>query len=620
MRRTLTVSSSPIGGSAYDRSGVRRRVGEPLSPSGRNLTTERCSSGRSIPDVLSGHPKRNERVIMADGRRRRPKRHLGLVFGCVAMVFAAIAAEASAAPTITVTPTSPSPCSTDGATCTLRGAVDVANANPGTTINVTPGSYGVASHELEVTGYNTTIQATGPGVEISATAGPRAFLIQGDGTQIIGMQIKGRSAGQNVSSTDTDRGGAIDFHPTDPEATLALIGVQVSGGEAAYGGNIFQHGGGLYIADSRIDGGSARGQGGGLFAMNGAVAVLDGVSFAYNHADSPGNGGGGAVAADGASIVALNSTFAHNTANNGNGASDTTGGAFLITRGGQLTLNNVTVANNGTLGSSEIAGDATSGLTFTNSILGAPQAGSVVCALRGAAVTDNHSIAGDASCGLHPANGSVANVDPKLFPYDAYGWVTSIVPPAPDSPAIDAADPASCPPIDQRYTPRPQGGSCDIGAVESPFTAAPANPGSSPAPGGGGGGGGGGATRPAPAPEDSAGSAAAPQPAPAPAQVPPASATPVAPAPPAPVIGSRLQRNGILTVRGRLQADPKGAITVRWTVRKGGKRHHGAKRMRSGDRVLSGRVRLPRNLRGARLVTVAVSYTDTAGKKHKQKL
>lgn len=35
------------------------------------------------------------------------------------------------------------------------------------------------------------------------------------------------------------------------------------------------------------------------------------------------------------------------------------------------------------------------------------------------------------------------------------------------SPAIDAADPSACPAADQRGDPRPQGGGCDVGAVEA---------------------------------------------------------------------------------------------------------------------------------------------------------
>jgi hypothetical protein len=33
-------------------------------------------------------------------------------------------------------------------------------------------------------------------------------------------------------------------------------------------------------------------------------------------------------------------------------------------------------------------------------------------------------------------------------------------------PAIDAANPAVCPPIDQREVARPQGAGCDVGSVE----------------------------------------------------------------------------------------------------------------------------------------------------------
>lgn len=62
--------------------------------------------------------------------------------------------------------------------------------------------------------------------------------------------------------------------------------------------------------------------------------------------------------------------------------------------------------------------------------------------------------------------GGNLDVDPLLGPLQDNGGFGHTMLPGMDSPAIDAGDAASCPDADQREIPRPQGGSCDIGAVE----------------------------------------------------------------------------------------------------------------------------------------------------------
>ncbi|MBK9926593.1 MAG: M4 family metallopeptidase [Anaerolineales bacterium] len=61
-----------------------------------------------------------------------------------------------------------------------------------------------------------------------------------------------------------------------------------------------------------------------------------------------------------------------------------------------------------------------------------------------------------------PDSTDQVGVDPELLPLFALGYH----PIASTSPAVDHADPASCPATDQRGTTRPQGAACDIGAFE----------------------------------------------------------------------------------------------------------------------------------------------------------
>lgn len=80
--------------------------------------------------------------------------------------------------------------------------------------------------------------------------------------------------------------------------------------------------------------------------------------------------------------------------------------------------------------------------------------------------------------------GNLLNVDPHLGPLQDNGGPTFTHMPAADSPALNAGDPAGCADnlghllaTDQRGIARPQGASCDIGAVERVLTCASASPG-----------------------------------------------------------------------------------------------------------------------------------------------
>jgi hypothetical protein len=63
----------------------------------------------------------------------------------------------------------------------------------------------------------------------------------------------------------------------------------------------------------------------------------------------------------------------------------------------------------------------------------------------------------------------LVGVDPLLTPLGANGGLTSTHVLLPGSPAVDAADPADVPAIDQRGVVRPQGAFPDLGAVEAEF-------------------------------------------------------------------------------------------------------------------------------------------------------
>jgi hypothetical protein len=81
-----------------------------------------------------------------------------------------------------------------------------------------------------------------------------------------------------------------------------------------------------------------------------------------------------------------------------------------------------------------------------------------------------HNLEDSDECGLTAA-GDQPLTDPQVYP-GTYRDTITIYEPIPYSPAVDAADPVSCPATDQRGYPRPMDGNgdgqvgCDIGAIE----------------------------------------------------------------------------------------------------------------------------------------------------------
>ncbi|MGD2156376.1 MAG: choice-of-anchor Q domain-containing protein, partial [Anaerolineales bacterium] len=86
-----------------------------------------------------------------------------------------------------------------------------------------------------------------------------------------------------------------------------------------------------------------------------------------------------------------------------------------------------------------------------------------------------HNLEDANTCGFDPTNDSMSNLDPLLGDLVDNGGPTLTHVLQYGSPAIDAADPAHCPEMDQRGVPRPLDGDgdeiaiCDIGSTEAPM-------------------------------------------------------------------------------------------------------------------------------------------------------
>lgn len=232
----------------------------------------------------------------------------------------------------------------------------------------------------------------------------------------------------------------------------------------------------LTVDGSTFTGNTAKGGEGGLFQ----VATLFDGARAF----------GGAICNLSNTLSVANSTFYGNTSAGGdlpsghpaNAASggDALGGG-IYTGGGSVFLLNVTLANNLTIGGRGWSDIQTNGVGYGGDIANSGDqmiltntliAGAINMTNSFGTITDGgNNLSSDASCNF-TASGSLNSTDPKLGPFGNYGGPTETIPLLSGSPAIDGADSAACPAIDQRGISRPYGAGCDIGAFESspPYT------------------------------------------------------------------------------------------------------------------------------------------------------
>jgi hypothetical protein len=332
-------------------------------------------------------------------------------------------------------------CADAAGNCTLRAAVQEANALPGSdTIKVPGGTY-----NLTLLGPNEDAGATGD-LDIHSELG-----IFGDGprrTVIDGQQ--------------SDRIFDVNDAPS-----VSLSGLGVRNGVASLGAGVRARWTKLSIRWSALYNNAAPnagiwpfitlGSGGGIYSYDTRLA-LSGVSLFGNRATEMGGGiyeGTSVAAAPAGSGSFANVTINGNSARRG-------GGLFAHTV--PTTLRNDTIAGN----SSALGG----GIYFLNippvayNTSVAYNAGQDCSAFI---TTGGHNNDTDKTCGFMGA-GDLPGIDPFLGPLTYLGvalpnWVQPLLA---GSPLRDAGDPATCTATDEVGQPRPIGPACDIGAYEQP--------------------------------------------------------------------------------------------------------------------------------------------------------
>jgi CSLREA domain-containing protein len=323
-------------------------------------------------------------------------------------------------------------CETAGGDCSLRAAIQQANATAG-------------ADEIELPAGIYSLVTPGTGENAAAT---------GDLDVTEDLIIRGAGA-----STTIINGGLLDrIFEIDPARVggveMEISGVTIQDGSLRDPGGAILNNGTLSLAGVAVsDSTAVDGDGGGIFSRG--PLTLTNVLINGNRATSDGGG-----IFSGGMLTITNSTISGNTA----GAS---GGG--IENRGILSLSNSTIASNS-------AGARAGGIVNTPA-----QANRAT--LRGTIIADNtptncaspmtsagHNL-GDAACGFTTPT-DVDDVDALLCPLDNYGGPTLTHALQMGSGALDAAA-DDCPDTDQRGLPRPRDGNgdgeaaCDIGAFEA---------------------------------------------------------------------------------------------------------------------------------------------------------
>jgi Zn-dependent metalloprotease len=200
----------------------------------------------------------------------------------------------------------------------------------------------------------------------------------------------------------------------------SIVSRNQSGGD---GGGIYNSGT-IQISNTGINNNSAESRGGGM--INHGTATMNNVSIVGNKGAAQGGG-----IQTGGSMTLNNSTISGNTSMFG-------GGMFVSPNLGSARLLNTILAGN------------------TASKTGPDCSGTLLS-------SGYNIIASTSACTMTLSTGDRVNINPQLgsfLPTEGY------IPLLPTSPAVNAGNPATCRPTDQRGIARPQGSKCDIGAYE----------------------------------------------------------------------------------------------------------------------------------------------------------
>lgn len=368
-------------------------------------------------------------------------------------------------------------CATAASVCTLRAALQEANALPGADEIVVPsgrfrlsGGTLVITEDLSIVGASmdrTVVQGDKLSRVVTVAAGVDASLAgltlrNGGGEDGAGIANAGMLTLTNVKltrhRTDENHGGAL-FN----SGTAVLNDVVLLGNIARFGGAIYSTGT-LEMADVIVRNNKHIVDGGGAGLYNIGTATVTRSTFIRNQARI--GEGGGAVLNRGIFEID-NSTISRNRARL------SVAGGILTESASVSILRNVTLVRNQARFVS--GGIANFGVTAVHNCIIAENFNNRVrhinCGGDVAILSLGYNLDSGAVCSFH-GPGDISNERPRLRGENRNGGISLSRALMPNSAAVDAGDPAECPALDQRGMPRPVDVSglaeprCDIGSYE----------------------------------------------------------------------------------------------------------------------------------------------------------
>ncbi len=369
-------------------------------------------------------------------------------------------------------------------------------------IDVGTGNY--REHGLVVTG---SVEIDGAGTSsttINADKEGQALLVQAGGALTIdGVTIRNGNSPAHaggiensgtlallhdrlIDNVAVDPGGAIVNYAT----ITALVDVRfVDNASQSYGGALTNFGT-VDVANGDVFENNFAQNGAGAINNEGAINALDGTSFTRNRSGYAGaidnSGTIGDLSRDlfsknsvygyGGALVNVFGTVSSVSDDTfvGNSVSDPLGqgGAIEQDNGNILTLADDTITGNQATTGAGIDNESGSTIQSISGVIVALNTGTqgTDCEnFQGSLIDAGYNLESDASatCGFSVGAHDLVGVDPRLRALGAYGGPTLTESPLPKSPVVNAGPTDACPAgVDARGVPRPQGGACDIGAVE----------------------------------------------------------------------------------------------------------------------------------------------------------
>jgi CSLREA domain-containing protein len=297
-----------------------------------------------------------------------------------------------------------------------------------------------------------------------ATVQIQGSTFQSNGANYGGGISASASSQVNIENSNMTQNQAQDYGGAISSGSLTdliIFHTTFDSNQAGSGGgavNMVQsQSGDTSITECTFTGNSAK-HGGAIYGdlLNGTIARN---TFYDNTAAE--NGGAlysqSCVGPDYSDLRLINNTFTGNNAG---------WGGAVYNSDSKVALTNNTLQDNGALynGNNLYNDYLVSGvMTATNTIVADDNTG---CNCFGTITDGGHNIDMGTTCGFEAVNGSQNDTDALLAPLADNGGSNQTHALLANSPAINAADPARCPPIDQRDSSR-RSGYCDIGAFEA---------------------------------------------------------------------------------------------------------------------------------------------------------